>query len=102
MEDLSKQISPPGVELCLRVDGSTLEHVYDINKDGSLFVHGRWTKFDAGLHSTRRLATYRGTSLTRTRTPLGPCRKPLPRVLGGSKGGWRFLMREVPLHRKGG
>ena len=41
---------------------------------------------------------YRGTSLTRKRTPLGPCRGPMPRVLGGSKGGCRFLMGEVPLH----
>ena len=28
--------------------------------------------------------TYRGTSLTRKRTPLGPYRRPVPRVLGGS------------------
>ena len=27
---------------------------------------------------------YRGTSLTRKRTPLGPYRRPMPRVLGGS------------------
>jgi len=27
---------------------------------------------------------YRGTSLTRKRTPLGPSRRPMPRVLGGS------------------
>jgi len=27
---------------------------------------------------------YRGTSLTRKRNPLGPYRRPLPRVLGGS------------------
>ena len=26
---------------------------------------------------------YRGTSLTRERTPLGPYRRPLPRVLAG-------------------
>ena len=29
---------------------------------------------------------YRGTSLTRKRTPLGPYRKSMPRVLGG----WEF------------
>ena len=28
--------------------------------------------------------TCRGTSLTRERTPLGPYRSPMPRVLGGS------------------
>jgi len=27
---------------------------------------------------------YRGTSLTKKRTPLGPYRRPMPRVLGGS------------------
>ena len=27
---------------------------------------------------------YRGTSLTRKRTPLGPYHRPMPRVLGGS------------------
>ena len=40
---------------------------------------------------------YRGTSLKRKRTPLGPYRSPMHRVLGGSKGGGRFLMGEVPL-----
>ena len=40
--------------------------------------------------------TYRGTSLTRNRTPLGPYRKPMPRVLRGCKGGGRFFMGEVP------
>ena len=41
---------------------------------------------------------YRGTSLIRKRTPLGPYRRPTPRVLGGSQGGGRFLMGEVPLY----
>ena len=30
------------------------------------------------------LGHYRGTSLTRKRPPLGPYRRPMPRVLGGS------------------
>ena len=30
------------------------------------------------------LEDYMGTSLTRKRTPLGPNRRPMPRVLGGS------------------
>ena len=42
--------------------------------------------------------TYRGTSLTSKCTPLGPYCRPMPRVIGGSKGG-RFLMGEVPLQR---
>jgi hypothetical protein len=40
---------------------------------------------------------YRGTSLIRKRTPLGPYRRKIPRVLGGSYGGGRFLMSEVLL-----
>ena len=40
---------------------------------------------------------YRGTSLERKRTPLGPYRRPMPRVLGGSKGGGPFLKSEIPL-----
>jgi hypothetical protein len=39
----------------------------------------------------------RGTSLIRKRTPLGPYRRPMSRDLGGSWGGERFLMSEVPL-----
>ena len=40
-----------------------------------------------------------GTSLMRNRIPLGPYRRPMPRVLGGSLGGERFLMSEGPLFR---
>ena len=49
-------------------------------------------------HSLGALRAYRGTSLIRKRTPLGPYRRPIPRVLGGSKGGGRFLMSEPPLY----
>ena len=51
------------------------------------------TPFDWEL----RYCGYRGTSLTRKRTLLGLYRRPMPRVLGGSLGGWRFLIGEVPL-----
>ena len=34
-----------------------------------------------------RLCPYKGTSLTRKRTPLRPYRRPVPRVLGVNKGG---------------
>ena len=37
--------------------------------------------------------------LTYKKTPLGPYRRPMPRVVGGSQGDVRFLMGEVPLHR---
>jgi len=39
---------------------------------------------------------YRGTSLTWKRPPLEPYRMSMPRVRGGSEGGGRFLMGEVP------
>ena len=38
---------------------------------------------------------YRGNPLTRKRTLLGPYRRPMPRVLGGSYGGRRFLLGEA-------
>ena len=44
------------------------------------------------------LLPYRGTLLIRNRTLLGPYRRPMPRVLGGSWGGGRFIMGEVPLY----
>ena len=47
--------------------------------------------------SKQRPCLYRGTSLTRKRTPLRPYRRPMPRVQGGSKGAGRFLLGEVPL-----
>jgi len=40
---------------------------------------------------------YRGYPLPRNRTPLGPYRRHMPRVLGGSWGGRCFLLGEVPL-----
>ena len=40
---------------------------------------------------------YRGTSLTRKRTPLGPHRRPMPKVPGESQRSGPFFMGEVPL-----
>ena len=39
---------------------------------------------------------YRGTSLTRKGTTLGPYRRPMPRVLGGSQGAERLLCDAAP------
>ena len=50
---------------------------------------------NGGLNHT---VGYRGTLVTGKRTPLGPYRRPMSRVLGGSRGGGRFLMGEVPLY----
>ena len=44
---------------------------------------------------------YKGTSLMRKRLLLGPYRKPMPRVLGGSQGYVCFLIGEVPLQGSG-
>ena len=44
------------------------------------------------------LPPYRGTSLTKKRTPLGPYSRPMPRVPGWSWAGGCFLMSEVPLY----
>ena len=41
----------------------------------------------AGLDPKACLGVYRGTSLIRKRTPLGPYRRPMPR---GVLGGWAF------------
>ena len=50
-------------------------------------------------HPPRTLEkAYRGTSLTRACTPLGPYRRPMPKVFWGSLGGGRFLMGKVPLY----
>ena len=43
------------------------------------------------------IATALQGDLTRTRTLLGPYRRPMPRVLGGSLGDGHFLIGEVPL-----
>ena len=47
----------------------------------------------AGMDSVR---TTHGAPRLGNRTPLGPYRRPMPRVLGGSQGGGHFLMGEVP------
>jgi len=44
------------------------------------------------------VSSYRGTSPVRKRSSLGPSSKPMPMVLGGSWGGGRVLMGEVPLY----
>ena len=41
---------------------------------------------------------FRSTSLLRDSADLAPYNRAMSRVLGGSKGGGRFLMREAPLY----
>ena len=47
-----------------------------------------------------RVNAYRGTSLIRKRTLLGPYSRTTPRALWWSWGGWHFRMSEVPLYGK--
>ena len=54
-------------------------------------MQGYLTHKKRGTSLIRTFFLYRGTSLTRKRSTLGPYRKPMPRVLGGAQGGWRFL-----------
>ena len=44
------------------------------------------------LPQRQNIHLHRGTSLTRNRPPIGPYRKPMPRVLGGSYGRGRALL----------
>jgi len=46
----------------------------------------------------KRQATYRVISRIRNRLLLGPYSSPVPRGLGWSSGGARFLMGEVPMY----
>ena len=40
----------------------------------------------ADMHAPPAVSENRGSSIARKRTPLGPYRRPTPRVLGGSQG----------------
>jgi len=61
-------------------------------REVSFFPRGRQMR--KPLYPIDRVAPYRGTSLIRKRTPLGPYRRRMPRVLGG----WAFSYGEVPLY----
>ena len=52
---------------------------------------------EVGLHLNQvEVLRIQGYLTYKNRLPLGPYRRPMSRVLGGSKGGGRFLMSEVP------
>ena len=51
-----------------------------------------------GLGGGAAIGSRQGYLVHDKRTPLGPCRRPVPRVLRGSRGGGLFLMSEVPLY----
>ena len=49
-------------------------------------------------HHGPHLLPYRGTLITRKRTPPGPYRRPMARVLWGSYGAGRFFISKVHLY----
>ena len=53
--------------------------------------------FAEKIVGSRTFNDYRGSLLVRKRNPLGPYRRPMHRVLGGSQGGGCFLMSEETL-----
>ena len=53
--------------------------------------------FGGGRFLVSELSLHRGSSLIINSTPLGTYSRTMSRVLGGSWGGGRFLMGEVPL-----
>ena len=66
-------------------------------------THACITTYNSGSPNTKTSCPkdYRGTSLVRKRTTLGPYRRPMARVRRGSYGGGRLLMGEVPLYTNG-
>jgi hypothetical protein len=60
--------------------------------------HGMHQVMTAGGSNLEDTPVHRCTSLTIKRIPLRPYRRPMPRVLGGSKGGGRFLLGKVALY----
>ena len=48
--------------------------------------------------STNLSSRYRGTSLIRSRLILAPCSRFMSRALWWSKGGWRYVLSEIPLY----
>ena len=62
-----------------------------------LVMGGPGTGLHVGYTRSCVVLMYMGTSLMRKRTPLGSYRRPLHRVVGGSKVGGIFLMDGVPL-----
>ena len=61
-------------------------HVGHAAPDDTLTLLGEGP--DAALEKEASM-WYRGTSLIRSQPPIGPYRRPIPRVLGGSQGGER-------------
>ena len=84
--------------LCiLRARASATERdMRDVNREGERGRGGGGELLRRGVPECSR--GYRDTLLIRKRTPLGPYRRPMPRVLKGSWGGGCFLMGEVPLY----
>ena len=72
-----------------------------MNADGNLLAaSGRFSEDGARDRTCgmENALLYRSTLLVKKGISQRPYRRPVPRVLGGSKGGGHFLMGEVPLY----
>ena len=69
----------------------TGEHLPKVNLCAKLEKPWRWPpKENPPSPETTRAKAYRGTSHIRNTPLLGPCRRPIPRVIGGVLGGVAF------------
>ena len=82
-----------GCKGCSRIRTHAVCTAAPINNEALCWNRDRNTAAPPGPYGGR----VQGTQLIRKRTPLGLYRRPMPRVLGGSQGGGRFLMGEIPL-----
>ena len=67
----------------ITVNGVTNAFPYKSNFDIHTYYTGSHTASDEDDREVP-VQAYRGISFSRKRTPLGPYRRPMPRVLGGS------------------
>ena len=77
--------------------GARCGSCFKCKRGGVSRSEGTVVNFTRANISREKLSSYRGTSLTRKRTPLGPYRRLMTRVLGGSWGVGRFFVSEVTL-----
>jgi len=67
------------------------DHWRPVSVGGDHWTHCLPIRLCSGKEPALTKFGYRGTSLTRKRTPLGPYRRPMPRALWWSCGGGGFL-----------
>ena len=91
MSEVLLYVPPPRVR---RSRGTARGHANAIIGSQLLTTNGGSSAFAA----TCLFLRYRGTSLIRKRLPVATYSRPVHSVIGGSYGGGRFLLSEVPLY----